>query len=45
LGKGKEKLRVEGKEIFQAQCISDYWSSLLSRSILPEQYWSTESKG
>jgi small ligand-binding sensory domain FIST len=36
LGKGKERLSVGGKESFQAQCMRDYWSSLLSRSILPE---------
>jgi hypothetical protein len=31
LGKGKERMRVGGKESFQAQCMRDYWSSLLSR--------------
>jgi hypothetical protein len=36
LGKGKERMRVGGKESFQAQCMRDYWSSLLSRSILPK---------
>jgi hypothetical protein len=36
LGKGKERLRVGGKESFQAQRMRDYWSSLLSRSILPK---------
>jgi hypothetical protein len=36
LGKGKERLRVRGKEIFQAQLMMDYWSSLLSRLILPK---------
>jgi hypothetical protein len=36
LGKGKERLRVGGKESFQAQCMRDYWSSLLSRLILPK---------
>jgi hypothetical protein len=36
LGKRKERLRVGGKDSFQAQCMRDYWSSLLSRSILPE---------
>jgi hypothetical protein len=36
LGKRKERLRVGGKESFQAQCMRDYWSSLLPRSILPE---------
>jgi hypothetical protein len=36
LGKRKEKLKIGGKESFQAQCTWDYWSSLLSRSILPE---------
>jgi hypothetical protein len=36
LGKGKERLRVGGKESFQAQCMRDYWSSLPSRSILPK---------
>jgi hypothetical protein len=25
LGKGKERLRVGGKESFQAQCMRDYW--------------------
>jgi small ligand-binding sensory domain FIST len=36
LGKGKERLRVGGKESFQAQHMRDYWSSLLSRSVLPK---------
>jgi hypothetical protein len=36
LGKRKEKLRVGRKESFQAQLTRDYWSFLLSRSILPE---------
>jgi hypothetical protein len=36
LGKRKERLRIGGKERFQAQHMKDYWSSLLSRSILPE---------
>jgi small ligand-binding sensory domain FIST len=36
LAKGKERLRVGGKENFQAQRMKDYWSSLLSRSILPK---------
>jgi hypothetical protein len=36
LGKGKERVRVGGKESFQAQHMWDYWSSLLSRSILPK---------
>jgi hypothetical protein len=36
LGKKKERLRVGGKESFQAQCMRDYWSSLLSRLILPK---------
>jgi hypothetical protein len=36
LGKGKESLRVGGKESFQAQHMRDYWSPLLSRSILPK---------
>jgi small ligand-binding sensory domain FIST len=36
LGKGKERLRVGGEESFQAQHMRDYWSSLLSRSILPK---------
>jgi hypothetical protein len=31
LGKGKERLRVGKKESSQAQCMRDYWSSLLSR--------------
>jgi hypothetical protein len=42
LGKRKERLRIGGKESFQAQCMRDYWSSLLSRSILPEavlEHW------
>jgi hypothetical protein len=34
LGKGKERLRIGGKVIFQTQCMRDYWSPLLSRSIL-----------
>jgi hypothetical protein len=36
LGKGKERLRIGGKESFQPQHMRDYWSSLLSRSILPK---------
>jgi hypothetical protein len=36
LGKRKERLRVREKESFQAQCMRDYWSPLLSRSILPK---------
>jgi hypothetical protein len=36
LGKKKERLRVGGKESFQAECMRDYWSSLLSRLILPK---------
>jgi hypothetical protein len=36
LGKGKEKLRVRRKENFQTQHMGDYWSLLLSRSILPK---------
>jgi hypothetical protein len=36
LGKGKERLRIGEKESFQAQCMRDYWSPLLPRSILPE---------
>jgi hypothetical protein len=36
LGKRKERLRVQGKESFQPQRMRGYWSSLLSRSILPE---------
>jgi hypothetical protein len=42
LGKGKERLRIGGKENFQAQHMSDYWSLLLSRLILPEavlEHW------
>jgi hypothetical protein len=42
LGKGKERLRIGGKESFQAQHMRDYWSSQLSRSIL--QYRSTGNK-
>jgi hypothetical protein len=36
LGKRKERLRVGGKESFQAQHMTDCWSSLLSRLILPK---------
>jgi hypothetical protein len=36
LRKGKERLSIEGKESFQAQCMKDYWSLLLSRLILPK---------
>jgi small ligand-binding sensory domain FIST len=36
LGKGKERLRVGGKESYQSQHMRDYLSSLLSRSILPK---------
>jgi hypothetical protein len=36
LGKRKERLRIGQKESFQAQCMKDYWLSLLSRSILPK---------
>jgi hypothetical protein len=36
LGKGKDRLRVGGKENFQAQHMSDFWSSLLFRLILPK---------
>jgi hypothetical protein len=35
--KGKERLRIGGKESFQAQHMRDYWSPLLSRSILPKR--------
>jgi hypothetical protein len=41
-GKRKENLRIVGKENFQVQCTRGYWSSLLSRSILPEavlEHW------
>jgi hypothetical protein len=36
LEKGKDRLKVGGKESFQSQCMRDYFSSLLSRSILPK---------
>jgi hypothetical protein len=36
LGKKKERPMVGEKESFQAYCMRDYWSSLLSRLILPE---------
>jgi hypothetical protein len=36
LGKGKERLRVGGKESFQAPHMRNYCSSLLSRSTLPK---------
>jgi hypothetical protein len=36
LGKGKERLRIGGKESLQAQRMRDYWSPLLPRSILPK---------
>jgi hypothetical protein len=36
LGKGKKRVRVGGKESFQAQGMRDYRSSLLSRLILPK---------
>jgi hypothetical protein len=36
LGKRKERLRIGGKESFQAQPMRDYWSPLLSRLILPK---------
>jgi hypothetical protein len=36
LGKEKERLRVRGKESFQAQHMRDYWLPLLSRLILPK---------
>jgi hypothetical protein len=46
LGKRKEKLRIAGKENFQAQCMRDYWISLMSRLILPEaEYQSTGKEG
>jgi hypothetical protein len=34
LGKRKERLRVGEKQTFQAQRMRNYWSFLLSRSIL-----------
>jgi hypothetical protein len=34
LGKGKERLRIGEEESSQTQCMRDYWSQLLSRSIL-----------
>jgi hypothetical protein len=35
-GKGEGEAEGWGKESFQAQCMRDYWSSLLSRLILPK---------
>jgi hypothetical protein len=46
LRKGKERLRIEGKESFQAQCMRDYWSPLLFSSILPKgSTGAVEAKG
>jgi hypothetical protein len=36
LGKGKERLRIGGKESFQAQHMRYYWLPLLPKLILPE---------
>jgi hypothetical protein len=36
LEKGEERLRIGGKQRFQAQCMRDYWLPLLPRSILPK---------
>jgi small ligand-binding sensory domain FIST len=36
LGKGKERLRIGGKENFQARHLRDYLSPLLSSLILPK---------
>jgi hypothetical protein len=36
LGKGRERLRIGGKESFQDQHMRDYWSPLLPRLILTE---------
>jgi hypothetical protein len=45
LGKGKERLRIGGKESFQAQCMRDYWSPLLVVQVDPVrgQYQSTST--
>jgi hypothetical protein len=35
-GKGEGEAEDWGKVSFQAQCMRDYWSPLLSRSVLPK---------
>jgi hypothetical protein len=45
LGKSKEKLRIGGKESFQAQCMREYCSLLLPRSILRGSTGALEARG